>query len=245
MLHYSFFFVCFPQTRIADWREGALQGNYLKRKLQDAAEQLKQYEINAAPKGWSCHWDRYALFSPFHLSPLTSQTWFVTITNCRRAVIYRDWEQLHLAVLSGQKASGTYRVWASHKNWRNIKSVLSVLKWIWFRDWTELVFTLEYKCAKEGGLGGSRMRELCAHYRISGTPLPSNVCVLMESSLTWGSQRTTRLLSPASRSDQTISSYIWLSWLFLFIWNLCSFVFQLPDPLPLSSNSLCLTPSVS
>ncbi|XP_077176974.1 formin-binding protein 4 isoform X2 [Paroedura picta] len=46
------------RTRIADWREGALQGNYLKRKLQDAAEQLKQYEINAAPKGWSCHWDR-------------------------------------------------------------------------------------------------------------------------------------------------------------------------------------------
>ncbi|XP_063145063.1 formin-binding protein 4 isoform X3 [Candoia aspera] len=46
------------KTRIADWREGALQGNYLKRKLQDAAEQLKQYEINAAPKGWSCHWDR-------------------------------------------------------------------------------------------------------------------------------------------------------------------------------------------
>ncbi|XP_012885408.1 PREDICTED: formin-binding protein 4 [Dipodomys ordii] len=45
-------------TRIADWREGALNGNYLKRKLQDAAEQLKQYEINATPKGWSCHWDR-------------------------------------------------------------------------------------------------------------------------------------------------------------------------------------------
>lgn len=52
-----------------------------------------------------------------------------------------------------------------------------------FRDWTELVFTLECKCAKEGGLGGSRMRELCAHCRISGTTLPSNVCVLMESSL--------------------------------------------------------------
>nr|XP_040140275.1 formin-binding protein 4 isoform X2 [Ictidomys tridecemlineatus] len=46
------------KTRIADWREGALNGNYLKRKLQDAAEQLKQYEINATPKGWSCHWDR-------------------------------------------------------------------------------------------------------------------------------------------------------------------------------------------
>ncbi|XP_057275374.1 formin-binding protein 4 [Pezoporus wallicus] len=46
------------ETRIADWREGALNGNYLKRKLQDAGEQLKQYEINATPKGWSCHWDR-------------------------------------------------------------------------------------------------------------------------------------------------------------------------------------------
>ncbi|PKK17233.1 hypothetical protein A306_00000102 [Columba livia] len=62
------------ETRIADWREGALNGNYLKRKLQDAAEQLKQYEINATPKGWSCHWDRYALSYLSHLSSLTSQT---------------------------------------------------------------------------------------------------------------------------------------------------------------------------
>ncbi|XP_063294117.1 formin-binding protein 4 [Pelobates fuscus] len=46
------------ETRISDWREGALSGHYLKRKLQDATEQIKQYEINATPKGWSCHWDR-------------------------------------------------------------------------------------------------------------------------------------------------------------------------------------------
>ncbi|XP_014343940.1 formin-binding protein 4 [Latimeria chalumnae] len=46
------------ETRIADWREGALNGIYLKRRLQEAAEQIKQYEINATPKGWSCHWDR-------------------------------------------------------------------------------------------------------------------------------------------------------------------------------------------
>ncbi|KAG8431547.1 hypothetical protein GDO86_018316, partial [Hymenochirus boettgeri] len=46
------------ETRISDWREGALSGNYLKRKLHDATEQIKQYEINATPKGWSCHWDR-------------------------------------------------------------------------------------------------------------------------------------------------------------------------------------------
>ncbi|XP_066556798.1 formin-binding protein 4 isoform X2 [Amia ocellicauda] len=46
------------ETRIADWREGALNGNYLRRRLQEAAEQIKHYELNATPKGWSCHWDR-------------------------------------------------------------------------------------------------------------------------------------------------------------------------------------------
>uniref|UniRef100_A0A1A8I2R6 Formin binding protein 4 n=1 Tax=Nothobranchius kuhntae TaxID=321403 RepID=A0A1A8I2R6_NOTKU len=46
------------ETRIADWREGALNGIYLRRKLQEAAEHIKFYELNATPKGWSCHWDR-------------------------------------------------------------------------------------------------------------------------------------------------------------------------------------------
>uniref|UniRef100_A0A671RDL7 Formin-binding protein 4-like n=1 Tax=Sinocyclocheilus anshuiensis TaxID=1608454 RepID=A0A671RDL7_9TELE len=46
------------ETRISDWREGALNGNYLRRRLQEAAEHIKHYELNAAPKGWSCHWDR-------------------------------------------------------------------------------------------------------------------------------------------------------------------------------------------
>nr|XP_057932198.1 LOW QUALITY PROTEIN: formin-binding protein 4 [Doryrhamphus excisus] len=46
------------ETRIADWREGALNGLYLRRRLQEAAEHIKYYELNAAPKGWSCHWDR-------------------------------------------------------------------------------------------------------------------------------------------------------------------------------------------
>ncbi|XP_017274496.1 formin-binding protein 4 isoform X2 [Kryptolebias marmoratus] len=46
------------ETRIADWREGALNGVYLRRKLQEAAEHIKYYELNATPKGWSCHWDR-------------------------------------------------------------------------------------------------------------------------------------------------------------------------------------------
>ncbi|XP_051979232.1 formin-binding protein 4-like isoform X1 [Xyrauchen texanus] len=46
------------ETRIADWREGALNGSYLRRRLQEAAEHIKHYELNATPKGWSCHWDR-------------------------------------------------------------------------------------------------------------------------------------------------------------------------------------------
>ncbi|KAG9330925.1 hypothetical protein JZ751_021612 [Albula glossodonta] len=59
------------ETRIADWREGALNGNYLRRRLQEAAEHIKHYELNAAPKGWSCHWDRYELlvFHIFHSPP--------------------------------------------------------------------------------------------------------------------------------------------------------------------------------
>ncbi|XP_061102410.1 formin-binding protein 4 isoform X2 [Conger conger] len=46
------------ETRIADWREGALNGSYLRRRLQEAAEHIKHYELNAAPKGWCCRWDR-------------------------------------------------------------------------------------------------------------------------------------------------------------------------------------------
>ncbi|XP_075894314.1 formin-binding protein 4 isoform X2 [Nelusetta ayraudi] len=46
------------ETRIADWRAGALNGAYLCRRLQEAAEHIKFYELNATPKGWSCHWDR-------------------------------------------------------------------------------------------------------------------------------------------------------------------------------------------
>ncbi|KAJ3596587.1 hypothetical protein NHX12_002992 [Muraenolepis orangiensis] len=45
------------RTRIADWREGALNGVYLRRRLQEAAQHIKHYELNATPKGWSCHWD--------------------------------------------------------------------------------------------------------------------------------------------------------------------------------------------
>lgn len=70
------------ETRIADWREGALNGVYLRRRLQEAAEHIKYYELNATPKGWSCHWDRYALLT-FHISKLPrppKKTYRVTTT---------------------------------------------------------------------------------------------------------------------------------------------------------------------
>nr|XP_058951458.1 formin-binding protein 4-like isoform X1 [Pocillopora verrucosa] len=46
------------ETRISDWREGALDSRHLVLKLCEADTQLKQYEESAAPPGWSCHWDR-------------------------------------------------------------------------------------------------------------------------------------------------------------------------------------------
>ncbi|XP_078345829.1 uncharacterized protein LOC144631294 isoform X2 [Oculina patagonica] len=46
------------ETRISDWREGALDSRHLVHKLCEADKQLKQYEESAAPPGWSCHWDR-------------------------------------------------------------------------------------------------------------------------------------------------------------------------------------------
>lgn len=49
------------QTRISDWREGALDSRHLIDKLGEADKQLKQYEESAAPPGWSCHWDRYCI----------------------------------------------------------------------------------------------------------------------------------------------------------------------------------------
>lgn len=49
------------ETRISDWREGALDSRHLVLKLCEADTQLKQYEESAAPPGWSCHWDRYCI----------------------------------------------------------------------------------------------------------------------------------------------------------------------------------------
>ena len=49
------------QTRISDWREGALDSRHFINKLCEADAQLKQYEESAAPPGWTCHWDRYCI----------------------------------------------------------------------------------------------------------------------------------------------------------------------------------------
>ncbi|XP_064634223.1 formin-binding protein 4-like [Lineus longissimus] len=46
------------QTRLVDWVEGGLSTHHLLKKLKDADTQIKEYELGAAPKGWSCHWDR-------------------------------------------------------------------------------------------------------------------------------------------------------------------------------------------
>ncbi|XP_078586735.1 uncharacterized protein LOC144868417 [Branchiostoma floridae x Branchiostoma japonicum] len=46
------------ETRILDWREGALESKHLLRKLKEADWQFQNYELHAAPRGWTCHWDR-------------------------------------------------------------------------------------------------------------------------------------------------------------------------------------------
>lgn len=70
------------ETRIADWREGALNGVYLRRRLQEAAEHIKYYELNATPKGWSCHWDRYALLTFHTFKPPRPQRSYHVTTSC-------------------------------------------------------------------------------------------------------------------------------------------------------------------
>lgn len=53
------------ETRISDWREGALDSQHLVHKLYEADNQLKQYEESAAPPDWTCHWDRYCISHVF------------------------------------------------------------------------------------------------------------------------------------------------------------------------------------
>lgn len=67
------------ETRISDWREGALDSRHLVDKLFDADKQLKEYEESAAPPGWTCHWDRYCISLVFcqggNLACLEQQAW--------------------------------------------------------------------------------------------------------------------------------------------------------------------------
>lgn len=56
------------QTRIQDWREGLLESKHLIRKLETADWELERYESEAAPRGWSCHWDRYGLHFGLYLA---------------------------------------------------------------------------------------------------------------------------------------------------------------------------------
>ncbi|CAH1786772.1 unnamed protein product [Owenia fusiformis] len=46
------------ETRVQDWRNGGLNTHYLLEKLKESEEQIKEYEQNSTPPGWSCHWDR-------------------------------------------------------------------------------------------------------------------------------------------------------------------------------------------
>jgi len=50
------------ETRLSDWKEGAISTEYMLKKLKEANTRLEQYESTAAPPGWSCHFDRYGHF---------------------------------------------------------------------------------------------------------------------------------------------------------------------------------------
>ncbi|XP_070200550.1 formin-binding protein 4-like isoform X2 [Littorina saxatilis] len=45
------------QTRLTDWQEGGLIGEYFYQRLREVNSVLKQYESSAVPTGWTCQWD--------------------------------------------------------------------------------------------------------------------------------------------------------------------------------------------
>ncbi|XP_014664023.1 PREDICTED: formin-binding protein 4-like isoform X3 [Priapulus caudatus] len=64
------------QARLQDWREGGLKTAHFWCRLQDASQQLEQYEQLAAPPGWSCHWDRiYKRY--FYVNEITGESQWV------------------------------------------------------------------------------------------------------------------------------------------------------------------------
>ncbi|XP_038044453.1 formin-binding protein 4-like [Patiria miniata] len=46
------------EVRVRDWREGSLESKHLLRHLKSADWEFQRYELEAAPPGWSCNWDR-------------------------------------------------------------------------------------------------------------------------------------------------------------------------------------------
>ncbi|XP_022082692.1 formin-binding protein 4-like [Acanthaster planci] len=46
------------EMRVQDWREGSLESKNLLRHLKSADWEFQRYEMEAAPPGWSCNWDR-------------------------------------------------------------------------------------------------------------------------------------------------------------------------------------------
>jgi len=46
------------ETRMEDWRKGALETKYLLSKLEDLDTKVMHYEESSAPTGWLCHWSK-------------------------------------------------------------------------------------------------------------------------------------------------------------------------------------------
>ena len=65
---------CVRQTRLTDWQEGGLVGEYFYQCLREVDAMLKKYESSAVPSGWTCQWDRYGAFylSFFSSTPAAS-----------------------------------------------------------------------------------------------------------------------------------------------------------------------------
>lgn len=65
---------CVGQTRLTDWQEGGLVGEYFYQCLREVDAMLKKYESSAVPSGWTCQWDRYGAFylSFFSSAPAAS-----------------------------------------------------------------------------------------------------------------------------------------------------------------------------
>lgn len=51
------------QTRLKDWLEGGLNAEYFFQRIAEVGSMLQQYEMNAVPPDWACHWDRYGILT--------------------------------------------------------------------------------------------------------------------------------------------------------------------------------------